>query len=515
MDSPAALATSSPSPAPAAPARNTLHTVLWALVLPIPFVIALTGAWVGTTLAVNAGHGPWLALLGAFVVFGVIPLVWELLADRHQVGGRLRDAILRSSALSLLLLAVLVVTNASSTYQALATRGDWFLAGSMTPAAESIRGFMFKAAEGFRWVDATVRGDDYRWADTTEKLGDALAPGASARVPPRAAKALADHGIAGTNHRWPLPPGPHRLATALPAEHATSPNAIGAWIASQTDDPVERVAAIHDIIILRTTYDHARIADGSYELAEPQSATMVFEKKLGVCAGYANLFEAIAKAAGLEAVVISGQSRGVADFGHQGLDSAEEATTRPLDDIGHVWNAVRIGDDWHIVDATWNDDGPEKPPQRDYLLIPAHLAISTHLPDEETWQLLEKPLSPGEWLRQPLMRPEGHRFGIRLVDLQRPVAPTPKPFRIAIDNPRGHKIGISVEAGWRPSTAAERARDPDAEDGKRVRCGKSTTDRKAVFECQPPAGPFKLSVFGWPEGSRTGRLLAHVLMTPD
>ena len=93
----------------------------------IALAVALMGAWVATSLTVYDDGPTWLAIVGAVACFFVLPLVWELLADRKQVGGRITDAILRSGVLSAIFLIVIVATHAETTFKALATRGDWFL----------------------------------------------------------------------------------------------------------------------------------------------------------------------------------------------------------------------------------------------------------------------------------------------------------------------------------------------------------------------------------------------------
>ena len=54
-----------------------------------------------------------------------------------------------------------------------------------------------------------------------------------------------------------------------------------------------------------------------------------------VCAGYAAAFQILAREAGLEAIVVTGK-----------LDGS----------LAHAWNKVKIGKEWHIVDATNNDN---------------------------------------------------------------------------------------------------------------------------------------------------------------
>lgn len=65
------------------------------------------------------------------------------------------------------------------------------------------------------------------------------------------------------------------------------------------------------------------------------SAYGVLVKKKGVCASYAAAFKLLADAAGLEAVVVTGNLNGT---------------------LSHAWNRVKIEDQWYSVDSTNNDN---------------------------------------------------------------------------------------------------------------------------------------------------------------
>jgi transglutaminase/protease-like cytokinesis protein 3 len=57
---------------------------------------------------------------------------------------------------------------------------------------------------------------------------------------------------------------------------------------------------------------------------------------VGVCAGYAGSYAAIATAAGLECTVVNGHGKGV---GYRDWQAGEPV---PAYDMNHAWNAVRI-----------------------------------------------------------------------------------------------------------------------------------------------------------------------------
>ncbi|KAG8167553.1 hypothetical protein KVR01_003242 [Diaporthe batatas] len=68
-----------------------------------------------------------------------------------------------------------------------------------------------------------------------------------------------------------------------------------------------------------------------------------------VCEGYARVYEAIAKRAGLECIVVGGHGKG---YGYSPLKQGERPP--PRNATGHAWNAVRIDNGyWKLLDPCW------------------------------------------------------------------------------------------------------------------------------------------------------------------
>ena len=126
----------------------------------------------------------------------------------------------------------------------------------------------------------------------------------------------------------------------------------------------------------------------------------------GVCEAYSGLFQSFAELAGLEVVTIDG-------------DTKQYFYKRPsdLDKGGHAWNAVKVDDGrWMLVDATWGaghvDNNRFTRKLTEYWFDPApEIYIFTHLPREEKWQLLGKPVTRDEFLRIPPLSPELTTWG--------------------------------------------------------------------------------------------------------
>ncbi len=113
----------------------------------------------------------------------------------------------------------------------------------------------------------------------------------------------------------------------------------------------EKAITIHDWLLFNVDYDY------SFSVYDVEGT---LDKRVAVCQGYALTFEAMAEAAGLEAVFIGGTANNGSGAGYQ----------------SHAWNRVKVGGVWYNVDVTWDDPGqPGKNPSDhsgngyDYFLI--------------------------------------------------------------------------------------------------------------------------------------------------
>ncbi|PIE20358.1 MAG: hypothetical protein CSA66_00590 [Proteobacteria bacterium] len=444
----------------------------------VPLSLALLGAWVGTTLPVFNDGPVWLAIIGAVVAFFLLPLGWELWADRKQRGGRIRDAILRSSFLSAVFLVVLIGTHPKDTFEALATRGDWFLAGSKSETAQSVRGVLFTLADGLEWLNDWVRTKAFVDIDQSGEVD----PG-----DPEPWRTVGAPGvpIPGSELTWPLPAVVSPTVASMPASAQASIASVGAYIAEHEPDPFMRVKAVHDFVATWVSYDYPALRDGSYRTRGLQEAERVFERRKGVCSGYSRLAVAVGEAAGAEIIVIRGDARNPDDY--EGIDPHE----LPADGAGHAWNAAKINGDWYAFDATWDtsgaqEDGSPGEYETTYLFTPPQALILDHRPDEDRWQQLDAPLSRGEWLRQPLLRPTVVAYGLDVEEPDRPIERSTGQVRARVSNPNRAEVQIGVAE---PGEAAVKI------------CAKSTDERVALT-CDVAPGRWQMGIFVGAVGQR-------------
>ncbi len=379
----------------------------WALMIATP----LLGVWVASSLAAYANARVSWVVLSGLVLFPVGPLAWVGLSEwRRRARGVTRDHILtfgdrlvlRTLVLNIAFLVVLIAARPKVAFVALAARGDWFLGEHHGKVAETTRRGAFKLAGGLEWLyDATHPNpyEQYKPHDQTAKPTPTPAPTATSTSTAKNETAPQLE----TKPTWPTPHALHPIVTSIPPENETSIESVGKYIAAHEQDPALRVKALHDYVANRTAYDGPAFLSGNIPI-EDGDAQKTFERRLGVCAGYAQLLAALGKASGDEIVYLVGNVRTAASA---------------VDGEPHAWNAAKIGGRWYLMDPTFDAgyiDGEtfHKQYTSDYLFTPPDVFGVSHFPEDAAWQLRDKPISRGDFIRQPMMQPAFYARGLRL-----------------------------------------------------------------------------------------------------
>ena len=98
----------------------------------------------------------------------------------------------------------------------------------------------------------------------------------------------------------------------------------------------DKFIAIYDYIVENVDYDDRHLKDDSYKLKYTAYAAMC--NGTAVCQGYATLFYAMCKYAGLEVLMVDGIAQNDDGWGE------------------HAWNLVRIDGYWYQADPTWDSE---------------------------------------------------------------------------------------------------------------------------------------------------------------
>ncbi|WP_047545148.1 transglutaminase domain-containing protein [Psychroserpens sp. Hel_I_66] len=188
---------------------------------------------------------------------------------------------------------------------------------------------------------------------------------------------------------------------------------------------LDKIRAVYFWISNNITYDYKSLKNNTngykkikskskddYEIRflnmQKKYAERALKRKLAVCEGYSQLLKFTLIELDIETEVITGFAK-----------SKAYEIGRITNRTNHAWNAVKINDTWKLIDATWSA-GKEERSDREYdftdifFLIKPEKLILTHLPKDEKWQLLEKPISKANYFFKPLFYEAYHKSGLKL-----------------------------------------------------------------------------------------------------
>ena len=153
----------------------------------------------------------------------------------------------------------------------------------------------------------------------------------------------------------------------------------------------EKIYLIYQWVTKNIKYDYAAYTSEAVLDCSPSN---VLTTKKTVCSGYSRLFTELLKCLNYPSdniLNIIGHSKGL------GYNIETELTD---DNTDHEWNAVKLEDEWCLIDTTWGagsiENGAFKPSYTEYYLCtPPEQFVRTHLPKttEEQYQFLENPIN--------------------------------------------------------------------------------------------------------------------------
>lgn len=164
----------------------------------------------------------------------------------------------------------------------------------------------------------------------------------------------------------------HRLADGLPTEEEKF-RAIFRWVCA-----------------------HLEYAEGNYSTNPGQ----LLKQGKAVCIGYASLLYDMCTEVGLECKILTGYARNGPDDIGKRLKKLER----------HAWNAISLGGNWYLCDATWASGYYDKKLKKYtehynevYYISNPEFFGRTHFPEEKKWQLQDKKISKRKFLHGPVV----------------------------------------------------------------------------------------------------------------
>ncbi len=443
------------------------------------------GMWIGSSLATAADRPVWVPLLVGGLCFPILPIAWEAWGTwrRRRRGNTSRRILtlfdrllLRTLTINVVFVGGLLASFPTTVFSALSERGDWMLEGRDAPWAQGVRDGLHAAADRMQWLHEWTHPNAYEELidpDATGTDEEVSAWGEFSWQPSQGG--VDDPADVFQTDAWPFEPELHPLVLAIQPDDQDTPQEVGAYFAQHETDPMRRLKAVHDYVANRTAYDVQALRTRNFP---PQDAQTVLDSRIAVCAGYAQLVQAIGEAAGLEVVVVVGKTRGGSD-------------------LGHAWNAAKLDGKWYLLDATWDagsvdGDTFTKSYGTRYLMTPPDAFLYDHFPEQTKWQLRDEPMSFGDFLRRPDLEPSFFAYGFELVSPTRSsISTKERSVSVVLKNPNDFEVHAQSYAG-------------ESWDGESSRC--TVEDRRRV-EC-PLAneGPNLVVLFG-PDNMNMGQVL--------
>ncbi|MEL6864198.1 MAG: transglutaminase domain-containing protein [Bacteroidota bacterium] len=158
---------------------------------------------------------------------------------------------------------------------------------------------------------------------------------------------------------------------------------VASYLTKDLKTSTAKARALYVWISHNILYDMNQLRSPKKFATSAERIEEVYQSKMGVCQGYAELFEAMCKVAKLNCVVVSGYTKDA--YGN-------------IPNASHAWNVIEIDGDYYPLDLTWAagyvDYGVFYPKFTDkYFLVPPEEFIKTHMPFDPIWQLSNQPIS--------------------------------------------------------------------------------------------------------------------------
>jgi hypothetical protein len=219
---------------------------------------------------------------------------------------------------------------------------------------------------------------------------------------------------------WPFPPR-HPIPTVVteePAHFYDSVDAVAISMQPQANETAgafahrlvtsartdsEKARAIYRWITDNIAYDESILGDPT---PEDEAVPTVMARRKTICTGYSQLYKAMANAVGLECEAVRGWGKGL---------HSSSSTTAP----DHAWNAVKIGSNWRLVDATWGaghttGSGWKKDFQGVFFFTDPAIFVQSHLPTQPAWEFIDPPWTRARFDALPHMWPRFFEMGMGL-----------------------------------------------------------------------------------------------------
>lgn len=229
------------------------------------------------------------------------------------------------------------------------------------------------------------------------------------------------------------------LAINAPSNLTFEVDSVAAYLRSFCKTDMEKARAAFAWEANNVRYDDNGFNSGKIP---DQSATKVIKRRHAVCEGYANLYKALCKELGVEAVVVSGHAKAYGYRPGQKFEGKEP---------NHAWNAVKIDGQWLLLDATWgagHAEGERGKLQSRKQYMPYFFNVDKyafffhHFPVEEKWTLLSESISLKQYQEMPLVPEALFMMGLNGKDMLTKYLDKTLPAELPMSYPTTHEVRL-------------------------------------------------------------------------
>lgn len=169
-----------------------------------------------------------------------------------------------------------------------------------------------------------------------------------------------------------------KVALQLAETDSHKTDDIARYINAHFNTPDDKARAIFCWITNNIAYDVENMCKVNLYQNTNDIVERTLNTRKGICMSYTELFNAIATKAGLKSFAVQGYTK----------------QNNKVDILPHAWNAVQIGSEWYLIDATWgagyvqNGKFVRHIENGNFKVNPRQF-INTHIPFDPLWQMLD------------------------------------------------------------------------------------------------------------------------------
>lgn len=173
----------------------------------------------------------------------------------------------------------------------------------------------------------------------------------------------------------------------IPADLSTSTDGIAGYINENFKSETDKIRAVFYWTASNISYDIENIASVDFKEIPPDKIKNTLLTKKGVCIHYAEVFNDIARKAGIKTYIIQGYTK----------------QNGNVDILSHAWCAAKIDNVWWLFDPTWgagyvqNMKFFKRINNLHYKVAPSQF-ITTHMPFDYLWQFLNYTVTNQEFI---------------------------------------------------------------------------------------------------------------------